>query len=129
VLSVEFSDKSQESYIMLNIRYFAPHPQLRHLIRSYYIFEVTASQSVVMQDRLITEYANFRAIFGGNMQVCTSKSGTISAPSLCISGPNSTPNDVTVTGGFKLFGKMCWSLKQSQRFSILLKHPPMMMLL
>jgi AraC-like DNA-binding protein len=89
---------------MFNIRYFAPHPRLRHLIRNYYLFDVHTDASTVLTDRLVTEFANLRVTVGGNWEATTKGDGTFIAPKISLAGPNSHPTLITGTGSFRMFG-------------------------
>ncbi len=89
---------------MFNIRYFAPHPKLRHLIRNYYLFDVTSSEDITLTDRFITEYANFRMVIGGSWRITTKGDGDFVPASMTLAGPNSYPTLVTGTGSFRTFG-------------------------
>ncbi len=89
---------------MFHIRYFAPHPQLRHLIRSYYIYDVSVPADTVIADRLITEFANLRVLIGGNWHVTTHGDGALVPAPVNLAGPNSHPLFFRSTGSFKIFG-------------------------
>jgi AraC-like DNA-binding protein len=89
---------------MFNIRYFAPHPRLRHLIRNYYIFDVQSEADTVLTDRLVTEFANLRVILGGNWQATTKGDGDMQVPKVSLAGPNSHPTFISGSGSFRTFG-------------------------
>jgi AraC-like DNA-binding protein len=94
----------ESSTSMFNIRYFAPHPRLRHLIRNYYLYDVTLPDGATIQDRFITEYANFRVVIGGKWIVTTKGDGEFVPTPINLAGPNSYPTLVTGTGSFRTFG-------------------------
>jgi AraC-like DNA-binding protein len=89
---------------MLNIRYFAPHPRLRHLIRTYYTYEAELPAGGIITDHLITEYANLRVMCGSEWTATSKVNGTAIVPQVCLAGPNSHPTHVQVSGNFKMFG-------------------------
>ncbi len=89
---------------MFNIRYFAPHPRLRHLIRNYYLFDVRADASTILSDRLVTEFANLRVTVGGNWRATTKGDGDVLVPKASLAGPNSHPTFITGSGSFRMFG-------------------------
>jgi methylphosphotriester-DNA--protein-cysteine methyltransferase len=88
---------------MFNIRYFAPHPRLRHLIRSYSIFDAVMPADKMVTDRLITEYANLRVLIGGTWRATTQGDGDIIAAPVTVAGPNSHPSLITGAGSFTAF--------------------------
>jgi AraC-like DNA-binding protein len=94
----------ESTLAMFNIRYFAPHPRLRHLIRNYYLFDVTSSEDLTLSDRFITEYANFRMVIGGNWNVTTKGGGNFVPAAMSLAGPNSHPTLVNGSGSFRTFG-------------------------
>jgi AraC-like DNA-binding protein len=89
---------------MFNIRYFAPHPKLRHLIRHYYLFDVALPDDTTIHDRFITENANLHIVIGGKWTVHTRGDGEFIPPPITLAGPNSYPILVTSKGSFRSFG-------------------------
>lgn len=89
---------------MLNIRYFAPHPKLRHLVNTYYLYDAQLADDLKISDRLITESANLRVFIGGEWTGETRHNGKFAVPRVILCGPNSYPNHVSVTGSFRMFG-------------------------
>ena len=89
---------------MLTIRYFAPHPKLRHIINTYYVYRGQLADGAAISNRLITEFANLRVLVGGSWSGETKADGRFTVPDVVMAGPNSYPTNVTVSGEFRMFG-------------------------
>jgi AraC-like DNA-binding protein len=89
---------------MLDIRYFAPHPRLRHIITTYYVYRGSLPEGATISNRLITEFANLRVLVGGDWIGETKADGRFVVPEVVMAGPNSYPTNVSVSGQFRMFG-------------------------
>ncbi len=86
---------------MVSIRYFAPAPELRGLISSYYYVELSHG---VMTDRLRAELGQVRFVLQGGLHYVYEDGRTVDCAPCLLTGPTSGPITTTASGPFALFG-------------------------
>ena len=86
---------------VVTIRYFAPAPQLRGLISSYYWCEVPMLR---LTDRLRAELGQVRFIIDGALRYNFEDGRSIDCPPCLLAGPTSGPVTTEAFGPFSLFG-------------------------
>ncbi len=87
--------------ILVTIRYFAPAPELRGLVSSYYFCEIGDG---VLTDRLRAELGQIRFILEGSLR-CTYDDGrSVECPPCLLTGPTAGPVTTEARGPFALFG-------------------------
>ena len=86
---------------MVSIRYFAPAPELRGLISSYYWCEIAGG---VLTDRLRAELGQVRFVIEGSLSCRYENGQVVECPPCVLAGPTAGPVTTTATGPFALLG-------------------------
>ncbi len=86
---------------VVNIRYFAPAPQLRGLISSYYWCETDLP---VLADRMRAELGQVRFIVEGALRCAYDDGRIVDCPPCLVSGPTAGPVSTQAFGPFRVFG-------------------------
>ncbi len=93
--------RQQGLRVLVTIRYFAPAPELRGLVSSYYFCE---TQLGVLTDRLRAELGQIRFILAGSLR-CTYDDGRgIECPPCLLTGPTGGPVTTEARGPLAMFG-------------------------
>jgi len=93
--------RQQGSRRVVTIRYFAPAPQLRGLISSYYWCE---SALPVLTDRLRAELGQVRFLIAGGLTCAYDDGRVVDCPRSLLSGPTGGPVTTCAYGPLKVFG-------------------------
>ena len=86
---------------MVTIRYFAPAPELRGLVSSYYFCEI---EHGVLTDRLRAELGQIRFIVAGSLRCSYDDGRSVDCPPCTLAGPTGGPVTSQACGPFALFG-------------------------
>jgi AraC-like DNA-binding protein len=89
---------------MINIQYYQPAKHLQSLIGTYYSYEATLSDEQIVHDRLLSELAGISFLLSGNWTAQAGKSAFIPTYPALVSGPSSTPINLTASGTVRVFG-------------------------
>lgn len=86
---------------MVTVRYFAPSPQLRGLISSYYWCETDLP---VLNDRMRAELGQVRFVVEGTLRCAYDDGRILDCPPCLLSGPTMGPVATQAIGPFRVFG-------------------------